>query len=165
MIVFKILGSTSILIAAAIFCLEAKKYESKKLRQAEGFISLLKHVKKQIECFSKPINDIIMECRPKMILDCGIDIKLINGDQERNLLSALLKSCDFYIDTEAKETLERFADDFGRSYREDQLRSCDYYISELEKYKEKIRGEIPREQRIRLCLCLGLSLSAILLMI
>ena len=165
MFIFKVLGSASIVISAALFYMEAQKYESKKLKQTEAFISLLRYIKKQIECFSTPITHIIKECDGDILSACGLDIKREPEITGANPMKELLESCDFYIDVEAVESLKKFANDFGRSYREEQLRSCDYYISELMIYRDKISAEIPKERKLRFAMCLCISASVILLLI
>ena len=160
MLYFKVLGGTSIFLSAAIFYFESKRYERAKIRQADAFISLLRYIKKQIECFSAPISTIIDRCDKNILENCGIWTSC-----EQDSLGEVIGKCDFCIDEEAIDTLKKFGEEFGKTYREDQLRSCDYYISELVKYKEKLAQEIPKEQKMRLAVCFCLSGSIILLFI
>ena len=159
MLFFKLLGGTSIFLSATIFYLETRRFEKEKIKQIDAFISLLRYIKKQVECFSVPISTIIALCDSKILEGCGIDLK---GKKEV-ILSELLQDCDFYIDIEAVEILKKFGDEFGKTYRDDQLKSCDYYISELIKYREKIGQELPKERKMRFAVCFCISASIILL--
>lgn len=159
MLFFKLLGGTSIFLSASMFYFEARKFEKAKLRQTDAFVSLLRYIKKQIECFSAPISTIIAQCDPKLLEECGINVK---GKKEV-FLSHLVQECVFYIDPEAIDVIKKFAHEFGKSYRDDQLKSCDYYISELTKYREKIVGELPKARKMRFAICFCISASIILL--
>ena len=165
MMLFKLLGAVSILLSAAIFYFEGLKYENRKLRQTEGFISLLRYIKKQIGCFSTPINAIISECDKEILSSCGIKEGEWESGTSANLMSDMLDACELCIDGRAIQSLKKFTRDFGKSYREEQIKSCDYYISELEEYRNDIQREIPKQRKIRLALCLCVSVSLILLLI
>ena len=56
MVLYKIVGSGSIIISALIVYLEMQKYESIKLKQINSFILLIEYIKNQIECFLLPID-------------------------------------------------------------------------------------------------------------
>lgn len=159
MLIFKLLGGTSIFLSASMFYFEARRYEKAKLGQTDAFVTLLRYIKKQIECFSAPISTIIGQCDSKLLEECGIYLK---GKKEM-FFSQLLQNCTFYIDAEAIDIIKKFANEFGKSYREDQLKSCDYYISELIKYREKTVGELPKERKMRFAICFCISSSIILL--
>ena len=165
MLLFKLLGSTSILLSASIFYFETRKYEKEKLKQTDAFISLLRYIKKQIDCFSAPISVIMAQCNKKLLEDCGIDTKSINDLSYNDFFARIIENCDFYIDNEAIEILQKFGHEFGKTYRDEQLRSCDYYISELVKYREKIALEIPKERKMRFAVMFCASASLILLLI
>ena len=165
MLIFKIFGSTSILLSAAIFYLETRKYEKEKLKQTDAYIAFMRYIKKQIDCFSAPITSIIKQCGKNLLSDCGINYENINDFSSDSLFSDLIESCDFYIDGEAIEILQKFGQEFGKTYRDEQLRSCDYYTSELVKYREKIAQEIPKERKMRFAICFCISMSVILLLI
>lgn len=165
MITFKLFGGAIVFAASLILYFELQKYEKEKQKQANGFILLLQYIKKQIACFSLPITEIISRCDKKILSDCGLTADLSSADTPDEALVRLVRGVHRYMDGEAFLLLERFADEFGKTYLEEQLKSCDYYIYELERYKNKIEAEMPKERKIRFALCFSISASIILLLI
>lgn len=164
MITFKVVGGAMIFISSLIFYFQLQKHEQEKIKQAKGFILLLKYIKNQIACFSLPITEIISRCDKKILSDCGISFDFSPDASKSEVLPEIVANIPRHIDDEAFLIIERFANDFGKTYLEEQLKSCDYYIYELEKYKNKIEAEIPKERKIRFALCFSISASIILLL-
>ncbi|MBQ2249468.1 MAG: hypothetical protein II326_04770, partial [Clostridia bacterium] len=72
-------------------------------------------------------------------------------------LSELLHQGRLYLSPEAYRLLSGFVREIGSSYREEQLRRCDYYLEAVHPLREKIAEEQP--VRIRLSVTLGICLS------
>lgn len=165
MILYKIIGSTSIFLSAMIFSIQSQQFEKAKIKQAEAFITLIKFIKKQIDCFCLPIYEIISKADHTVLKNCGFkyfDIKNMPLDSS---FEWILNNCGFYIDSEAIELIKKFSSELGKSYREDQLKSCNYYASELIEYKNRLISDLPQKRKLRTALCICSSLSFILLMI
>ena len=161
MTVYKIVGSVSIIVAALIMYLEMQKYENLKIKQINAFILLVEYIKSQIECFLLPIDTIIQSCNDDLISACGI-----NADHRKaKTLDELLASARFYCDNECADIIKQFSADFGQGYIQEQLRSCDYYRSELIKQRDKLKEKGKKENKLRLAICLSASFSLILLLI
>ena len=165
MILYKIIGSSSILLSAFIFCVQSQKFEREKIKQAESFILLIKFIKKQIDCFCLPLYEIIARADTQILKDCGFRYSKVTNMPPDSSFEWFIENCCFYIDKEATDLIEKFSSELGRSYRDDQLKSCDYYISGLVEYKEKLIAELPRKRKLRCTMCVGASLSFILLML
>lgn len=161
MIVYKIIGSCSLVLSGLTIYFEMQKYEKMRFKQINSFILLIEYIKNQIECFLLPINTIIHNCDGEMIRACGIR----SDHREADNLEQLIISADFYCGSECIDLINQFARDFGQGYMQEQLRSCDYYKSELIKQRDKIKEKSIKEKKLRLALCLCASFSLILLLI
>lgn len=163
MIIYKILGGALIVASSVTVCVQGVRYEARRLSQIKAYIELLGYVKNQIECYLLPIDRIVAGADPALLRRCGIDV-----DVQRNahcVGGALLTPDIVYGGSCLCDTLERFLGEFGASYSDEQVRSCERYIAELgEEYKrlkEKQRGEA----RLRLTLLVSASLSLVLMLI
>lgn len=153
---FKIAGVT-LLFASAFFAgTLLARFEKKRARQAEGFLTLLRHIRMQIDYFSSPVSHILASIDKKTREDCELP-------QAAPDFPALLAGTSLYLPNEMKELLEQFSNDLGKGYREDQLRTCDYYIAQFSKHCEKIRAELSK--RIRLWLLLPPTLMGALILL
>ena len=161
MVLYKIVGSGSIIISALIVYLEMQKYESIKLKQINSFILLIEYIKNQIECFLLPIDVIIHNCNEELIRNCGI-----NTDYKKvKTLDDLVSSTTFYCNGECVDIIKQFSSNFGQGYIGEQLRSCNYYRSELIKQRDKLKEKGAKEKKLKLAICLSASFSLILLLI
>lgn len=161
MIIYKTIGSASVIISALMMYYELQKYERMKLKQINSFILLIEYIKNQIECYLLPIDIIIRNCDTKLLNACAID----KNYKEANKLEDLIAMTTFYCDEQSVELIKQFARDFGQGYIGEQLRLCDYYRGELMKQRDKAREKGAKEQKVRLALCLCASFSLILLLI
>lgn len=161
MAVYKVIGSTSIIISALMMYFEMQKYERIRLRQINAYILLIEYIKNQIECFLLPIDHIIRSCDKNIIKSCCINVDHTKVEN----LESLIESADFYCDEEAINLIKQFSHDFGQGYMQEQIKSCDYYRNELIKQRDKLKEKSIKEKKLRLALCLCASFSLILLLI
>ena len=113
----------------------------------DAWIELLLHVRTQIDCYLMKMDD-VLSTAPKSILT---DRK--EGD-ESITLEKLLEDSRPDLDAEALRLLESFAKEVGGSYREEQIRRCDYHLAALRSVRERIGGELPAKRKVAQALCL-----------
>lgn len=157
MVTVKLIGALLILGVGAVSAVSAAKYEKRKLSVSDAWIDLIFYIRGQIDCYLTPLADILSSGESALLRAC-----LSNGDETD--LSAILRSSSVYLDGESKRLLESFVREIGTSYREEQVRRCDYYITALREQRERIARDAPVRIRlaVTLCLCIALG-SAILL--
>lgn len=146
----KLLGTLMILLAGSGASLCAVHYERARLRLLDGWIDLILFIRGQIDCYLTPIDEILRALDPELL-------RLCMGSTGCTSLSALLQAGRLYLSPEAYRLLFGFVREIGSSYREEQLRRCDYYLEALRTLREKVAEEQP--VRIRLSVTLGLCLS------
>lgn len=150
---FKPLGLFFLLGSGLLAGVMLVAFEQKRYRQAEGFLSLLRHIRLQIDCFSLPVSRILSTLPPQIRETCDIPANAHDFPE-------LLANTRLLLPAEACELLSSFAKELGSSYREEQLRLCDYYTARLVPYCERICQEHSR--RVRLALILPIALAAAL---
>ena len=155
---FRWLGVGVILCCGIFSGLFFAAFERRRLEQAEGFLSLLRLIRLQIDCFSAPVSRILAQCDKSVLAACGITTSKTD-------FKALLLDTKLYLSEEMCRLLTDFAGRLGGSYREEQLRCCEYYLARLAPYCDTLRAELPKHERMALFLPPALSVALILLLL
>ena len=156
MLYFKWIGILLILLCGVGAGLAFASFERRRFAQAMGFLALLRYIRLQIDCFSLPVCKILGNCDREVLLDCGAP------DGARDV-PALLQGTRLYLPDEVCRLLQDFSAQLGGSYREEQLRCCDYYVARLAPFCDRLREELPR--RTRMALLLPMAFAAILVLL
>ena len=129
------------------------------LRQNEAMMTLLRTVRGQIECFSLPIGQILAGCEREVIEACGYT----EEETPRDLLAFISHVTAF--DSRTVSIVSQFGAEFGRGYREDEVRACDYALSLLEERRCALAAELPvkKKRNMTLSVCASLALALLLL--
>ena len=67
--------------------------------------------------------------------------------------------------TEYPAAIESFADGFGKSYRDEQLKGLDNTLNILVERKKILDAEFPKKKRVNTTLCISAALALIILML
>lgn len=149
MTALKILGILAVLFAGGIGAFSTVRYERRRLRVLDRWIDMIRYIRVQIDCYLTPLHEILAKFSP--------------GTSDIDL-SSLLDSSRIYLDTDSIRLLESFIREIGGSYREEQLRNCDYCLGELRHKREKVSAELPMRQRLTVTLCACLSIGTAILL-
>lgn len=158
MLFFKILGSGMILLAGtgAAFC--SVRYERTRLRILDGWIDLIFFIRGQIDCYLMPLDEILRKADGELLRACSV--KSAHTDS----LETILHNGTIYFSADTHRLLSAFVREIGCSYREDQLRQCDYYIQALRNQREQIASQLPSRIKLSATLCLCLALGTAILL-
>jgi len=128
------------------------------LHQVDALIAFLRYARIEVECFSMPVSQILQRADQSLIEACGCSAR----GAER--LDDFFVRCEI-SDKEAYDILQKFANDFGKGYREEQLRECDYYLDMLIRRREELAAHLPKKMKLdaTLCICLALAVAVLLL--
>lgn len=124
-----------------------------------AYLSFLRYVRSQIDCYALPICEIFERCSRELLFSCGWRCEEAPKSFEE------LFSCARITDKEAKNIISEFCSDFGRNYREEELKRCDFCITALEKCRERLAAEVPNKKKLNLTLCLSSALAIIILLV
>lgn len=161
MIIVKLAGGSTIILATLIFYLEIQGFHKKEIKQLDAFINLIDYIKNQIECYLLPFDDIIRFCDSSLLTECGITLNMLKA----NNLKEIISQVDYYFDEAAIELIYDFAEKFGHTYSKEQVASCEHCKNLLTKIKEKMIENENKNQKMRLALSLCVSFSIIILLL
>lgn len=131
--------------------------EKRRIQLLEAWIDLIFHIRTQIDCYLKPIGEILQ----------GADMGLLQacmGTPTDRAPQILLERCRPYLSGDAERLLTAFVGEIGCSYREEQVKRCDFYMESLRRLSEKEREELPARLRVRTSLCVCASVGAAILL-
>lgn len=156
--IYKYLGSC-LLVGSAVF------YSWHKLRREKAYkkilnecIDLLRYIYRNIECFQKPLPEIIGEYKSKY-LDFGIFFSAV---KETNMASAAEKM-KVYLPVDAYHVMEKYIQSAGKGYKDEELQLCKYTCDTLQNISEKLDEDSRNHAKITKTLPLMFALSVVLL--
>lgn len=155
----KLIGVLMVALCCGGICFEARRRDAERLARIDGFLRLLAFIRSEIDCFLTPQSRIFSKCDVRMLYDCGWQ----GGEPPRDF-SGLLSSVRGGLDPRVREQLMLFSSSLGKSFREEQLRSCDGCIEALRKLHGELEAELPRKRRASLSLgiCAAAAAAVIL---
>ena len=123
----------------------------------DGFISLLFYIKGQIDCYSLPLDKILSSVSEDILQSC-------NCREKPDSIEQMIKNSKIYLEDESMRLLNAFSAEFGSTYREEQLKRCDYYIQALSEQRRRLSDDLPAKSKIgsALCICSSLGIMIIL---
>ena len=129
------------------------------LRQTEAFISLLRFIRSQIECFALPLPQALGRCPAEILKGCGYDRAEKPSSGEHLMAGCCIE------DTSVRRSMERFFSEIGRGYREEQLNLCDYCISSLEERRAHMASQLPMKIKVNSALSIVGAVAVVILLI
>lgn len=159
MLITKILGATFLILSGMYAFSHYEKKETKKLKQINALIDFVEHAKNQVECFLTPSQNIISSY-PKD----KKEILGITGSEKITTVAEMMDSSKLLIDAEAIEIIKDFSKKFGKSYRAEQIASCNYCKNELIKIRDSFKEKREQKRKVRLAICLCVTLSVVILL-
>ncbi|MBQ3040874.1 MAG: stage III sporulation protein AB [Clostridia bacterium] len=145
----KIIGSILILCASVCACAFYERAEKAKIASLQECCDFIKHIRAQIEYFSTPVDKIFS-----------------SYDKKTELIDALIsKDAKNYFEKEDYPVINEFFASVGRQLKDEELSSCSYTISELEKRLEKRRQDYPNKIKVFRAMALFIGISVIILLI
>ncbi len=153
MITLKLIGSLCFGISGVIMAVSYGRFQTKKLTTLDGFISLLFYIKGQIDCFSRPRSDILSTLPAEVFCAC-------NCPHGASTIDEVVEACREYLDEEPLRLVTAFSSEFGSTFRDEQLRRMDHYISALSEERRKVFTQVNSRRRsgsaLWICACIGI---------
>lgn len=130
---------------------------SASLLQVEGFLTLIRQARLQVECFCMPVSQILSRCEPDLLRRCGY-----GGNDAPEDFAALWRNSRIH-DPATARILWDFGNAFGRGYREEQTKSCEYCLSLLEERRQVLSEQLPIQRKLYSTLCVSGALALMIL--
>lgn len=159
MAIYKLFGMCLMALCGALCGFFMNQSAMAKCEQADNLIRFIRYVRNQVECFGMPSFEILSGCERELLEGCGF----YNCPCDLGL-EALVCECEIY-DPVCEKIVREFLCGFGKSYRDEQLRECDYSLSLLQSRKEEMFSELPKKKKINATLCISASLFIGLMLI
>lgn len=169
---YKWLGSGILLLAGGYLSVFFSRMEKKRLTVLDSYISLLRFIKGQIDCYATPIHHILTLADPSLLSLCmGQDgegspqpypISLDLSDTSP--LLPMIAQSRLYLEPESERLLLNFATELGQTYRAEQVMRCEHYIGALGEERRKLAEASPQRVRMSSILCLCSSLGLVVLL-
>lgn len=160
MIIYKIAGSLVLVVCGWICGITLAERGESALALTEGYISLVKHIRNQIDCFNLPLGRILSACPRDILASCGV----LEGEDVINL-PALIESMQGRVPQQVFVLLAKFAGELGTGYRDTQLKLCDYYAGKLLTERDRLAADLPRQRKMLMTLCLCASAGAAIILL
>ncbi len=157
MITLKLLGSLFFCISGAVMALSYRRFQIKKLNTLDGFISLILYIKGQIDCFSRPRGEILDSLPAEIFCAC-------NCPDGADTLEELVEMSRIYLDEEGLRLVSAFAAEFGSTFRDEQIRRCDHYISALQEERRGVSASVSSRSRAGSALWICAAIGIVILM-
>lgn len=170
--IYKVIGSGLLLLASGYVALSVRRFEYRRLRVLDGYISLIYFIKGQIDCYAMPVTDILSRADPLILASClGLEATQATSPAFKGWgvggeppLPAMVRESRLYLQPETERLLSGFAGELGSVYRAEQVARCDYYIQALTEERRKLYEAMPARLRTcsTLCLCCALGAAVLL---
>ena len=164
----KLIGSLILLFAGGYISVAITRFERRRLRVLDGYISLIYYIKGQIECYAMPLSDILASADPSILAAClGVDMTTplpVAPLSEERPLTAMVQESRLYLEPEAERLLTTLTGELGSTYRAEQVTRCDHYLTALTEERRKLGDTLPARLRATCTLCLCCAIGAAVLL-
>ena len=126
-------------------------------KNIRALCELLRIIKEKVESFGMSACSILRELDGELMSACGYK----NNEPPKDFLE-FAQACDI-ADQGAKEILLEFFAEFGKSYRSEQIKRCEYYLERMTKQERLVCSKLPDQKKLYATLCLSLSLILVIL--
>lgn len=153
----KLIGSILICATGGFLAFTVCRYHRKRLDTLDGFISLIYYIKGQVECYARPISDILRSLPLEILRDCSCP-------EGADSLEEIVDESRLFLDRDTLRYLMAFATEFGSTFREEQARRCEHYISILRDRRTAVADRLSAEMRSESAVCICVSLCLMILL-
>jgi hypothetical protein len=161
--IWKLLGSLILLFAGGYVSLAITRFERRRLRVLDGYISLIYYVKGQIDCYAMPLDHILASADPAVIAAC-LGLELTSPPPVPCPLPDMVRESRLYLEPEAERLLTTLTGELGSTYRAEQVSRCDHYLTALTEERKKLMDTLPARLRATCTLCICCAVGAAILL-
>lgn len=137
----KLAGGLAVLFSGVLAAHLSVRRERESVALLDAWIALLYYLRGQIDCFMTPLDEILRGADPVLL-------ERIAPGGESETLDGLLAACGERIAPEALRLLRALLSELGSTYREEQIKRFDYYLSELDRVRRGLAEALPGRVRM-----------------
>ena len=154
----KLFGCALIMLSGVVSAAFLNRAESERLKRLDALIELLRFIRREIDYFCVPINEIFKRADIDLLKSCGVHGTVTDFE---SFISSLTPEPD----VEIKNALTSFSRELGVSYREDQLKNCDLHINSLVSIRDKAFAENKKNKKLHTTLCISAAAAVVILLL
>ena len=167
--IYKALGSLLLLMVGGYLSLSVSRYQRRRLFVLDAYLSLIYHIKGQIDCYAMPVHEILARVDRSVLAAC----RGFSEEEARRLAHAiapvdsvpeLIRESKGYLESESERLLMAFSAELGSTFREEQVKRCEYYMEALEEERSRLADAIPARIRVNSVLCVCGTLGLLILL-
>lgn len=155
--IIKLIGTILLSASGVAVAISVNRFHKRRLATLDGLISLIFFIKGQVDCYARPVCEILTSMPPEILLHCNCNTGVAS-------LEEIAESCKGYLDDEPYRLILTFATEFGTTFREEQLRRCDYYIDALGERRRQLEPTVAARSRSSSAVCICASLCVAILL-
>ena len=152
-----------IMLSAILLGREYSAYADRQVREQAGFIALLLHIERRIGHSLSYGSDLWRGFSDPDLEKCGFLPLLSEGFSPRDAFAK--SSRKLALSGEIKEMLLVFFSDFGKGYKDGEIKGIERLREELESDLNAIRPELEKNKKVINALLLGGAASAAIMLI
>ncbi len=146
------------MLSGAVGAAFLSRAESERLKRLDALIELLRFIRREIDYFCVPINEIFRRADHRILKECGVIGTVTDFDSFISSLSPV-------PDDEIKNILISFSRELGISYREEQLKNCDLHINTLTSLRDRAYAESKKNKKLHTTLCISAAAAIVILLL
>ena len=152
----KAVGAALIMLAGIVLSSSLCAADERNINATDALLSIVKFTKNQIDCFGIPVGEIFKRCDRELLEKCSVYAAPTSFDE----FIAVAELPD-----EAEKIITAFSSEFGSSYRDGQLKSCDYCIARLSECLNAQKEDYKKNKKLYRAICLSAATGIIILAI
>ena len=156
----KIIGTVLLLISGISIAFILTYEQERALRCARALLALLNFTKDSVELYSMSNSEIIEKCEKSVIIECGYPS---DASMPKSFFE-MSERCEI-PDKECATAFREFANDFGKSYRMQEIKRCEGCIERLRKRETELSAILPVKKKMiyGVSVCIALMILILLL--
>ena len=159
---FKPIGAAFIMLCCYLVSFFISSRAKREIAELEAFILLINRIRTDIACFSRPLYEIYTSFEADALERSGF-LKML---RELGLNEALKMSENrLTLHGDDLDVIKQFAAVIGKSYRDEEIKTCDYYISQLSERYKMHYDEFPKKNKLNRSLCVMFGVSLIIILV
>ena len=142
---------------AGSYCL-VRELEQK-VTNTRALCRLLRYCSEQVEYFARSAGAILSSCDVLLLRECGY-----RADNTPNNFFDFFESCEILCPKSRSIVLD-FARDFGKNYRNEQVKHCKYYLEQMNAQEAELNAALPTQKKLACTLLLSATFMVIILLV
>ncbi|MBE6556679.1 MAG: hypothetical protein E7664_02910 [Ruminococcaceae bacterium] len=159
MIYGRLAGGILLLVSGILLAFLLNRRLGQRHAQAVSWTESVRQIRMLVDCYAMPQGDICARLTREQLIGLGYA-----HPSPPVSLGELVRGTRF-LSSELQAEAEGFVSSFGRGYRDEQLKECDFYIERMQRIAEHMAGRLSAEKKKNATLCVCGALALIILLI